>query len=424
MILLFASVIFLLLGLPVAIALGGASLAEIWFGTATVHSALIPQRLVQGLASFPLLAVPFFILAAEVMNASNVTNKMLRPAKAIFGPLPGGMAQVNIGASMIFSGVTGSAVADAASIGRIEIRAMQQAGYSPQFSAAVTAASATIGPIIPPSIPFVIYGSVADVSIGKLLLAGTLPGVLMSVMMMIAVALIATRRNFPRMAPSSWSEIAVSVADSILPLMTPAILIGGIISGYFTPTEASVVASLYAIMLGLFVYRTITVRQLYGIFGRVALQSAAVLFILAFASLLGLVFTRLGVPTYLDQLIKYLDLGPIGFLLLVNVLLLVVGCFLETLAVLTVLAPILAPIALGMGIDPIHFGVVFVFNMMIGLILPPSGILLMIVKDIAKVSTTSLMREMTPFIIALLVTLAILTFVPAISTWLPDVLMP
>lgn len=424
MILLIASIVFLLVGMPVAIALGGGSLAEIWFGTATVHSALIPQRLIQGLASFPLLAVPFFILAAEVMNASNVTNKMLRPAKAIFGPLPGGMAQVNIGASMIFSGVTGSAVADAASIGRIEIRAMQQAGYTPQFSAAVTAASATIGPIIPPSIPFVIYGSVADVSIGKLLLAGTLPGVLMSVMMMVAVAILATRRAFPRMAPSSWSEIGVAVADSILPLMTPAILIVGIVSGYFTPTEASAVASIYAIILGLLVYRTINIGQLYAIFGRVVLQSAAVLFILAFASLLGLVFTRLGLPTYLEALIDTLGLGPIGFLILVNVLLLVVGCFLESLAALTILAPILAPIALGMGIDPIHFGVVFVFNLMIGLILPPSGILLMVVKDIARVSTTSLMRELMPFIIALLVTLVILTFVPSISTILPEVLMP
>jgi len=423
-ILLIASIVFLLVGMPVAIALGGGSLAEIWFGTATVHSALIPQRLIQGLASFPLLAVPFFILAAEVMNASNVTNKMLRPAKAIFGPLPGGMAQVNIGASMIFSGVTGSAVADAASIGRIEIRAMQQAGYTPQFSAAVTAASATIGPIIPPSIPFVIYGSVADVSIGKLLLAGTLPGVLMSVMMMVAVAILATRRAFPRMAPSSWSEIGVAVADSILPLMTPAILIVGIVSGYFTPTEASAVASIYAIILGLLVYRTINIGQLYAIFGRVVLQSAAVLFILAFASLLGLVFTRLGLPTYLEALIDTLGLGPIGFLILVNVLLLVVGCFLESLAALTILAPILAPIALGMGIDPIHFGVVFVFNLMIGLILPPSGILLMVVKDIARVSTTSLMRELMPFIIALLVTLVILTFVPSISTILPEVLMP
>lgn len=424
MILLIASIVFLLVGMPVAIALGGGSLAEIWFGTATVHSALIPQRLIQGLASFPLLAVPFFILAAEVMNASNVTNKMLRPAKAIFGPLPGGMAQVNIGASMIFSGVTGSAVADAASIGRIEIRAMQQAGYTPQFSAAVTAASATIGPIIPPSIPFVIYGSVADVSIGKLLLAGTLPGVLMSVMMMVAVAILATRRAFPRMAPSSWSEIGVAVADSILPLMTPAILIVGIVSGYFTPTEASAVASIYAIILGLLVYRTISLGQLYAIFGRVVLQSAAVLFILAFASLLGLVFTRLGLPTYLEALIDTLGLGPIGFLILVNVLLLVVGCFLESLAALTILAPILAPIALGMGIDPIHFGVVFVFNLMIGLILPPSGILLMVVKDIARVSTTTLMRELMPFIIALLVTLVILTFVPSISTILPEVLMP
>lgn len=424
MILLIASIVLLLVGMPVAVALGGGSLAEIWFGTATVHSALIPQRLVQGLASFPLLAVPFFILAAEVMNASNVTNKMLRPAKAIFGPLPGGMAQVNIGASMIFSGVTGSAVADAASIGRIEIRAMQQAGYTPQFSAAVTAASATIGPIIPPSIPFVIYGSVADVSIGKLLLAGTLPGVLMSVMMMAAVAILATRRNFPRMAPSSWSEIGAAVADSLLPLMTPAILIVGIVSGYFTPTEASAVASIYAIILGLVVYRTINLRQLYAIFGRVVLQSAAVLFILAFASLLGLVFTRLGLPTYLETLIDALGLGPIGFLLLVNLLLLVVGCFLESLAALTILAPILAPIALAMGVDPIHFGVVFVFNLMIGLILPPSGILLMVVKDIARVSTTTLMRELMPFIVALLVTLAILTFVPSISTILPEILMP
>lgn len=424
MILLIGSIVLLLVGMPVAIALGGASLAEIWFGVATVHPALIPQRLVQGLASFPLLAVPFFILAAEVMNASNVTNKMLRPAKAIFGPLPGGMAQVNIGASMIFSGVTGSAVADAASIGRIEIRAMEQAGYTSQFSAAVTAASATIGPIIPPSIPFVIYGSVADVSIGKLLLAGTLPGVLMSVMMMVAVAILAARRNFPRMAPSSWREIGAAVADSLLPMMTPMILIVGIISGYFTPTEASAVASIYAIILGLLIYRTINLVQLYRIFGRVVLQSAAVLFILAFASLLGLVFTRLGLPAYLEATLDYLNLGPVGFLLMVNLLLLVVGCFLESLAALTILAPILAPLALGMGIDPIHFGVVFVFNLMIGLILPPSGILLMVVKDIARVSTMTLMRDLLPFIYALLVTLLILTFVPSISTWLPETLMP
>ncbi|WP_104136067.1 TRAP transporter large permease [Cryobacterium sp. Y62] len=417
-------VMLLIGGLGVGVALGAAAILAAVTGDASIAWPALVQRAAQGITSFPLLAVPFFILAAEVMNESGLTNRLFNFASVLVGHFRGGLAQVNVAVSLLFSGMSGSAVADVAGVGRIEIAAMTKRGYTPAFSGAVTAASATIGPVIPPSIPFIIFASLASVSPGALLIAGAIPGIMMAIGMMFVIFLLSVKRGYPREAKARRGDIWRTFRQAFLPLLTIVILLGGILSGIVTPTEAAIVASAYAIFLALVVYRVLTLRQLWQVFGRVGIQTAVIMFIISMASVFALVVTRMGLPQALARaVISTAGGSAVAVLVLAVVLLLIVGMFMETAAALVVLTPILVPVVVSIGVNPIHFGVIMVLTLMIGLITPPFGINALIVSDIAKVSFGSLTRELVPFFAILLAVVAILIVFPEISLWLPEMIL-
>jgi tripartite ATP-independent transporter DctM subunit len=352
------------------------------------------------------------------MNTSGITNRLFDFAGCLVRHVPGGLGHVNVLASMIFSGMSGSAVADAAGLGVVEIKAMRKAGYDDNFAAAITAASSTIGPIIPPSIIFVIYGVLAEVSIGALFLAGIVPGILMGLALSIQIYFIARRRNYPTHSRASLPELGRSFVSAFLPLLTPVIIIGGMMAGIFTPTEASVVAVAYAVLLGLF-YRELSWPTLLSSVREVAVQAATIMFITATASLLGWALAQGQVPQTVARNLLALSDNPLVILLLINILLLVVGCFMEVIASLLILTPILVPIIKSIGIDPVHFGVVMTLNLMIGLLTPPMGMGLFVVQKISGVSFERLVYALLPFHLALVVVLMIVIVVPELSLFIP-----
>ncbi|MBC7709577.1 MAG: TRAP transporter large permease [Rhizobacter sp.] len=447
-------------GLPVAIAMAGASLLYILIsgdlpGYAVVH------RMIGGIDSFPLLAVPFFILAGNLMNNAGITNRIYNYALALVGWMKGGLGHVNVIGSVIFSGMSGTAIADAAGLGTIEIKAMKDHGYDIEFAVGVTAASATLGPIIPPSLPFVIYAMMANVSVGALFLAGILPGVLMAFLMMLTVAYFAHKNGWGGDIKFEWArfngaliETAIVViwpvalyyavlagapvqitvlaalvvlfaADwkfkfqAVLPIMTPVILIGGMTTGLFTATEGAIAACVWAMALGLLWYRTLTWRMFVRVCLDTVESTATVMFIVAAASIFGWMLTATGVTAAIADWVLGFTKEPWIFLLLANLLMLFVGCFLETTAAITILVPILLPIARQLGVDPVHFGLVMVLNLMIGLLHPPMGMVLFVLARIAKLSVERTTAAILPWLVPLLISLAILTYVPSISLWLP-----
>jgi tripartite ATP-independent transporter DctM subunit len=412
----------LAVGVPVAIAIGIAVALYILLGT-NVPPIIIAQMMVSGTDSFPLLAIPFFLLAGTLMNSAGITQRLFDFAGCLVRHIPGGLGHVNVVASMIFAGMSGSAVADAAGLGVVEMKAMRRHGYDDAFSGAITAASSTIGPVIPPSIIFVIYGVLAEVSIGALFLAGVIPGALMGLALMVQVYRIAKKRDYPKLPRATASEFWASLVRALLPLMTPVIIIGGMVAGIFTPTEASVVAVGYAFVLGAVVYRELTWRALLGALQTTAVQTATVMFITAVASVLGWALAQGRVPQQIAEGVLALTSQPWVVLLLINVLLLVVGCFMEIIAALLILTPILVPVINAVGIDPLHFGVVMTLNLMIGLITPPMGMSLFVVQQVAGVPFDRLVRAVAPFLIALVVVLLIVTYVPSLSLALPQAVM-
>ncbi len=387
--------------------------------TGIVDPFIAAQRVATGIDSFPLLAIPFFMLAAELMNCAGITDRMFRLAKCIVGAVPGGLAHVNVLASMLFAGMSGSAVADAAGLGRIEIKAMKEDGYDVEFAAAVTAASSTIGPIIPPSISFVIFGLTAGTSIGGLFLGGFIPGMLMGVSLMILIHIISISRGYGKGSPFKFSEFAVALKEAILPLMTPILIVGGIVGGIFTPTEAGAFAILYAFILGKFVYRKIDWEDIPEIIFSTAMSAGNVLFIIATSSLLAWILTMQQVPQHLATLVVEWAPEPWKFLMLVNLLLLILGCFMAAAPVIIMLIPVLLPVATIMGIHPIHLGVVMVLNLMVGLITPPVGLCLFVVSDIAQIPVMRVMRALIPFFIPLLAVLLLITFWADLVMFLP-----
>lgn len=387
--------------------------------TGIVDPFIAAQRVATGIDSFPLLAIPFFMLAAELMNCAGITDRMFRLAKCIVGAVPGGLAHVNVLASMLFAGMSGSAVADAAGLGRIEIKAMKEDGYDVEFAAAVTAASSTIGPIIPPSISFVIFGLTAGTSIGGLFLGGFIPGMLMGVSLMILIHIISISRGYGKGSPFKFSEFAVALKEAILPLMTPILIVGGIVGGIFTPTEAGAFAILYAFILGKFVYRKIDWEDIPEIIFSTAMSAGNVLFIIATSSLLAWILTMQQVPQHLAALVIEWAPEPWKFLMLVNLLLLILGCFMAAAPVIIMLIPVLLPVATIMGIHPIHLGVVMVLNLMVGLITPPVGLCLFVVSDIAQIPVMRVMRALIPFFIPLLAVLLLITFWADLVMFLP-----
>ncbi|MEO5793545.1 MAG: TRAP transporter large permease [Rhodoferax sp.] len=384
---------------------------------------LVAEQVLNGLYnSYVLLAVPLFIFAAAVMNSGTVSERLFDFALAIVGRLRGGLAHVNIIVSVIFSGMSGSAIADAAGPGVVSIRMMEKNGYTAEFAGALTAASSTIGPIIPPSIPLVIYALVSSASVGALFLGGVLPGLMMAVSLMIAVHFIAKKRQFPRGDKIPWAAYPRIIARGFLPLTLPVVLLGGIYSGVFTPTEAASVAALYALILASLVYRALTWGRLYEILVESAKTSASVTLIIASAFIINYAFTAENVPGLVAAWLTGMQLTPTGFLLLTNVLFLVLGCLLDTSIMLLVLVPILLPTAKLLGVDLVHLGVVLAVNMMIGLVTPPFGMLLFVINALAGVSLKGMIREAWVFIFVLIAALLIMSVFPQTVLWLPQMM--
>jgi tripartite ATP-independent transporter DctM subunit len=351
-----------------------------------------------------------------------ITDRIVAFASAVIGWVRGGYAHASILTSMIFAGMVGSAVADAAGSGAIEIRAMKNAGYKPETAAAITAAAATIGPIIPPSLPMVIYGVTADVSIGKLFMAGLIPGLLMGAALMVMVAFVATREGMGRKKFAGFRAIGRTFLDGFFALMTPVVILGGMFSGAFTPTEAAAVACLYALFLGFVVYRTLEFKQLGPILVETAETIGMVLVLVMAAGALGWCMSISRLPQALTPLIVSTIKSPIAFLLMANALMLLVGCFMEALAAMLILIPILVPAAIQYGIDPVQFGVIMVLNLILGTIHPPIGVVLFVVTRIANVSFETMSRAILPWLIPLLVVLLAISLWPPLTLWLPQMM--
>ncbi len=416
---LFVSFVVLLgIGVPVAIALGGASLLYVLV-QGQMPALVVVHRMVMGVDSFPLLAIPFFIMAGSLMNSGGITQRIYDFALALVGWLKGGLGHVNVVGSVIFAGMSGTAVADAGGLGNIEIRAMRDHGYSVDFSVGITGASSTIGPIIPPSLPLVIYGVMANTSIGQLFAAGFLPGLLMAATMMVMVAWYAHTKGYQRDAVFAWVRLVETSKRAFLPLMTPVLLIGGMTTGVFTPTEAAIAATFYALVLGLFVYRTLSWKGLVKVSMETVETTAIILLIVAGASIFGWIITTTRVTDNVADIVLAITTQPWLILLLVNVFLLIVGCFMETIAAITILVPVLLPLMDKIGVDPVHFGIIMVLNLMIGLLTPPVGMVLYILARVANISFERTTRACAPFLVPLLVSLAIVTYWPAMVLWLP-----
>ncbi len=415
-------VVLLAIGAPVAVAMGLTGAIAVAM-LDEIPLEVIAQRFVTGVDSFPLLAVPFFILAGALMNTGGTTQRLVRLANVLVGRFTGGLGHVNVVSNMIMAGMSGSAAADAAGTGSVLIPAMARAGYSRPFAAALTAAASTIGPIIPPSIPFVVFGVLASVSIGRLFLGGAIPGLLMGLYLMAAVYIIARRRGYARGAKPTGGEVWSAFRDALPALMLPAIIVWGIAGGVVTPTEASVLAVLYALFLGTVVYRELTWDSTFAIFGEAAMTTATVMFIVAASALLAWVLTREQAGPQLVRLVTSVSTDPFIVLLVLNVILLVLGCFLETLSLMILLVPVLMPLIKTLGIDPVHFGVMFTLNLMIGLITPPVGMSMFIACRIAGIQVAEFAREIWPFVIALVAVLLVVTYFPSVVLFLPNLVM-
>src|SRR5512145_2648262 len=453
-------------GLPIAIAMALAALLYIWM-SGTIPPLTVIHRMVGGVDSFPLLAVPFFILAGNLMNSAGITNRIYTFALALVGWLKGGLGHVNVVGSVIFAGMSGTAIADAGGLGTIEIKAMKDHGYPGEFAVGITAASATLGPIIPPSLPMVIYGVQANVSIGKLFAGGFIPGAVMALLMMALVSYYAYVRKYGADIAFSWRRmggalfelafvaftavvlyflwsheglpgwirfgallVGTMAADKLfrfeayMALLTPVILIGGMATGLFTPTEAAVAAVAWALFLGFVWYRTLDWQMFVKISMDTIETTAVVLFIVASASIFAWVLTTTQVTEAIGAWVLSISDNPWVFLLLANVFLLFVGCFMETIAAITILVPVFMPIVAKLGIDPVHFGLVMILNLMIGLLTPPVGMVLFILQKVAKISFEATVKAVLPWLWPLLVTLALITYVPQLVLWLPGIMYP
>lgn len=409
------------IGTPIAYSILVASIAYLVVGGQGI--GIVGKVLMDGLyQSFILLAVPLFIVAANIMNAGSISDRLLGFCVALVGRFRGGLGHVNVVASLIFSGMSGSAVADAAGIGKIIIQMMTKSGhYSQGYAAAITAASATIGPIIPPSIPMVLYALVSNTSIGYLFLGGIMPGLMMAAVLMAMNTVLSHRRGFLLEEPVPLSELPGRAANAFPALLMPAILLYGIYGGVTTPTEAAAVAAFYALMLASFFYRALSFRALYGILVESARSSAAVGLVIGGALILNYVVASENIPNVLAAHLVGLDVEPLVFLLAVNLLFLLLGCVLDATTIILVIIPLFLPTCRELGIDLVHFGVVAVVNCMIGLITPPYGILLFVLNAVTGIPLSQIIREVWPFLLALLLALLTLVLVPDLVLWLPRI---
>ena len=420
----FATLLAVLLGLvllrvPIALAMICAGFAYLWVKGDDL-GLVVDQIMNSMFNSYILLAIPMFILAANVMNAGTISERLWRAADAVVGRARGGLGHVNVSVSMVFASMSGSAVADAAGPGMVSIRMMQKVGgYPPGLAVAITAASAVIAPVIPPSIPMVLYALNSNTSVGALFLGGIVPGLIMGLALMLTIALIAPRMDLPRSPAQPPRQVARSLAGAILPLTLPAVLLGGIWSGVFTPTEAAAVAAIWAFVLGIVVYRALNLRSTWAVFRNAMSNSAVVMLLIAGAFLINYAVTAERLDRGLAQIITDAELAPWLFLLIVNIVFLILGCVIDTGTLILVLVPLLMPTVNELGIDPVHFGVVITVNIMIGLITPPFGLLLFVLGGLSGVGLGPTVRYLWPFLIALLLCLLVFTFVPATVLALP-----
>lgn len=414
--------ILLALGVPIAFVLGISSFIYLW--KTQMPSVLVAQRVFVGLDNFLLLAVPLFILAGKLMNASGITRRLVDFFYILIGHIRGGLAYVNIIASIFFAGITGAGAADTAAIGSIMIPAMKKEGYTPEYSGAVTAISSTIGPTIPPSIAMVVYGAIAETSIAKLFLAGFIPGLLLGFAQILVAAYYAKRQKFSvRQKILSIQTVTKGFFNTILAILMPVILLGGILSGVFTPTEAAGVAVFYALIVGFFVYRELTISDFLKILYETSVLTGTILIILAMAHLFGWILAAETVPEIVAKAMISITENRILILLLINLLLLFTGTIMETLAAIILLTPILLPLAQSIGIDPVHFGIIITVNLNIGLATPPLGVCLIVASPIAKVPLEKIALSAVPFLMASIVVLLVITYVPQLVLLIPNMFM-
>ena len=411
-------VVLFLMGLPVTYALGFASIVIMQLSTG-MKWLTIGQQMMFGLNSFTILAVPLFLLAGNLMNKCGITNRLFRFARVLCGWIPGGLGHVNVVASFIFAGMSGTAIADAAGLGMIEIKAMDDAKYEHGFSCAVTAASSTLGPIIPPSMPLVVYGTISGTSIGALFIAGVLPGIIMGILMCLFVFFLAVRNKYPRDNFPNKKEIFEGLTGGILPCMAPVIILVGIYTGLFTPTESAAVVVVYSAILGIGVYKEITFKDLLNIIKQTVGDAIGICILIAAATLFGNVLVKAMIPQTVMKFIVASVHSKVAFLIILNFALLFVGMFMETVSTITILTPIILPVAISFGINPIHFGIILVLNLMIGVLSPPFGIVLFAINRVGSISMGKLIKALLPWFVILLTSLFVITFVPEATTWLP-----
>lgn len=413
----------LIVGVPVAfaIALSALGLLLIFTEGMPLDAVLVimAQRMFSGTDSFPLLALPLFFLAGALMQEGGLSERLVRLAAALVAWIRGGLSMVVVLAEMFFAAITGSPSAVAAAIGSVMIPALRERGYSTRFSAAVVAAGASVGPVIPPSIMLVVYGSLSNVSIAQLFIGGIIPGILMALALMALCFVIALIRDYPKEERASLTFLMVAVRDAILPLLTPAIILGGIFSGVFTATESAMVAVLYALLISKFVYRSLSWADIYRVFYESAISSARIMFIIATASFVGWVLAREHVPQTVSDYLLSLSEDPFVILLLINAIFLLFGCFIEGIAIMIILLPTILPVITELGIDPMFFGVMIVINLAIGTVTPPVGTCLVITSMIAKLPFDQVFKEILPFIGVMILVLLLLVFFPQLVTWLP-----
>lgn len=413
-------IVAIMTGMPLYTSMALASLVFLW--VIGMPLSILPQKMTGSINSFPIVAAPLFILMGNILGAAKITDRIVHFASALIGWIRGGYAHASILTSMIFAGMVGSAVADAAGSGAIEIRAMRAAGYKPETAASITAAAATIGPIIPPSLPMVIYGVTADVSVGKLFMGGLIPGLLMGLTLMLMVGVVARREGMGRIAFPGFRVLGKTFVDCFFAIMTPVVILGGMFSGFFTPTEAAAIACLYASFLGFVVYRTLHWKDFGPILVDTAETTGVVMVLVMAAGALGYCISISRLPLALTPMLVATIKSPVIFLVMVNLFLLVVGCFMEALAAMLILIPILSPAAASYGIDPVQFGVIVVLNLIIGTVTPPVGVVLFVVTRIADISFEKMARAILPWLIPLFLVLALATFWPPLTTWLPQYL--
>lgn len=412
----------LAIGVPIAFCLGIASLSALLLLDNPVFLKIVPQMVFQGMSMFSLMAIPFFILAGEIMNKARITQTLIGFANVLVGHIKGGLAHVNIVSSLFFAGITGAAVADTAALGTILIPGMKQEGYDEDFSAAVTISSSIIGPIIPPSIVMVIYGVTMKVSVAALFASGIIPGILIGVTLMIVAYFISRKRGYGRQKRATLREILAKLREGLIALLIPIIILGGILSGIFTPTEAAAVAVAYGIIAGMFIFKTLKLNDFPVMLKRTAITSSVVLLIIGCAKIMGWVLAYHRMPELIANAFLSITDNPYLILFLINILLLAVGMFLEISAAIVLLAPILAPIAVGMGIHPLHFAIVMLVNLNIGLITPPLGQCIFTVCSITNLKMEKVVRATMPFLVAEIGILFLITYFPSITAFVPKMM--